>query len=155
MDLAPNVVDLLVWLYEADVRSDDIVNRMYVVSSRSGVATYAEGHDLSRQEADALLRKLVNERLVDINGDDADGWPVVSLNFLGKDVVEHPENYGDDGPLSEQELQSQSIEFASAATVANIVEIRDDLKWLKRAVAALLTDRNLNVPKDDEPGSGG
>jgi hypothetical protein len=30
-----------------------------------------------------------------------------------------------------------------------VVEIRDDVKWLKRAVEVLLADRNLNVPENE------
>lgn len=37
-----------------------------------------------------------------------------------------------------------------AAIVTAVIEIRDDVKWLKRAVGALLTDRNLTVREDDE-----
>ncbi|WP_291411755.1 hypothetical protein [Actinophytocola sp.] len=35
------------------------------------------------------------------------------------------------------------------AIVTTVVEVRDDVKWLKRAVQALLTDRNLTVPEDE------
>lgn len=38
------------------------------------------------------------------------------------------------------------------AIVTTVVEIRDDVKWLKRAVGALLADRNISVPQDDESG---
>jgi hypothetical protein len=35
------------------------------------------------------------------------------------------------------------------AVITTVVEIRDDVTWLKRAVQALLTDRNLTVPEDE------
>jgi hypothetical protein len=35
------------------------------------------------------------------------------------------------------------------AIVTTVVEIRDDARWLKRAVGALLADRNLAIPEDE------
>lgn len=48
------------------------------------------------------------------------------------------------------ESRAQRTEEDVTAIVTTVVEIRDDVKWLKRAVGALLADRNLTVPEDDE-----
>lgn len=48
------------------------------------------------------------------------------------------------------ESRAQRTEEDVTAIVTTVVEIRDDVKWLKRAVGALLADRNLTVPGDDE-----
>jgi uncharacterized coiled-coil protein SlyX len=50
------------------------------------------------------------------------------------------------------ESRAQRTEEDVTAIVTTVVEIRDDVKWLKRAVQALLADRNLTVQADDEPG---
>lgn len=47
------------------------------------------------------------------------------------------------------ESRAQRTEEDVTAIVTTAVEIRDDVKWLKRAVGALLADRNLTVPEDD------
>ena len=47
------------------------------------------------------------------------------------------------------ESRTQRAEEDVTAIVTTVVEIRDDVKWLKRAVGALLADRNLTVPDDD------
>jgi hypothetical protein len=49
------------------------------------------------------------------------------------------------------ESRVQRTEEDVTAIVTTVVEIRDDVRWLKRAVGALLADRNLTVPEDDEP----
>jgi hypothetical protein len=48
------------------------------------------------------------------------------------------------------ESRAQRTEEDVTAIVTTVVEIRDDVRWLKRAVGALLADRNLTVPEDDE-----
>jgi hypothetical protein len=48
------------------------------------------------------------------------------------------------------ESRTQRAEEDVTAIVTTVVEIRDDVKWLKRAVHALLVDRNLSVPENDE-----
>ena len=53
------------------------------------------------------------------------------------------------------ESRAQRTEEDVTAIVTTVVEIRDDVKWLKRAVGALLADRNLTVPEDDESGDEG
>lgn len=47
------------------------------------------------------------------------------------------------------ESRTQRAEEDVTAIVTTVVEIRDDVRWLKRAVQALLADRNLSVPEDD------
>ncbi|GAB1508193.1 hypothetical protein [Actinophytocola sp. KF-1] len=47
------------------------------------------------------------------------------------------------------ESRTQRAEEDVTAIVTTVVEIRDDVRWLKRAVQALLDDRNLSVPEDD------
>jgi uncharacterized coiled-coil protein SlyX len=49
------------------------------------------------------------------------------------------------------ESRAQRTEEDVTAIVTTVVEIRDDVKWLKRAVGVLLADRNLTV-QDDESG---
>jgi uncharacterized coiled-coil protein SlyX len=49
------------------------------------------------------------------------------------------------------ESRTQRAEEDVTAIVTTVVEIRDDVRWLKRAVQALLVDRHLTVP-DDEAG---
>lgn len=48
------------------------------------------------------------------------------------------------------ESRAQRTEEDVTAIVTTVVEIRDDVKWLKRAAQALLTDRNLTVPEDED-----
>lgn len=48
------------------------------------------------------------------------------------------------------ESRAQRTEEDVTAIVTTVVEIRDDVKWLKRAVGALLADKGLNVPEDSE-----
>jgi uncharacterized coiled-coil protein SlyX len=48
------------------------------------------------------------------------------------------------------ESRAQRTEEDVTAIVTTVVEIRDDVKWLKRAVQTLLTDRNLTVPDDED-----
>lgn len=50
------------------------------------------------------------------------------------------------------ESRTQRAEEDVTAIVTTVVEIRDDVRWLKRAVGVLLADRNLTVPDDDESG---
>jgi len=47
------------------------------------------------------------------------------------------------------ESRTQRAEEDVTAIVTTVVEIRDDVKWLKRAVGVLLADRNLTVPEDE------
>jgi uncharacterized coiled-coil protein SlyX len=47
------------------------------------------------------------------------------------------------------ESRAQRTEEDVTAIVTTVVEIRDDVKWLKRAVQALLGDRDLSVPEDE------
>jgi hypothetical protein len=48
------------------------------------------------------------------------------------------------------ESRAQRTEEDVTAIVTTVVEIRDDVKWLKRAVGTLLADRNLTVPDDED-----
>jgi hypothetical protein len=52
------------------------------------------------------------------------------------------------------ESRAQRTEEDVTAIVTTVVEIRDDVKWLKRAVGVLLADRNLAVPEDNEDEDG-
>jgi hypothetical protein len=36
------------------------------------------------------------------------------------------------------------------ALITMLIETRDDMKWLKRAVGALLADRNITLDEPDE-----
>jgi uncharacterized coiled-coil protein SlyX len=47
------------------------------------------------------------------------------------------------------ESRTERAEEDVTAIVTTVVEIRDDVKWLKRAVGVLLADRNLTVPEDE------
>ena len=47
------------------------------------------------------------------------------------------------------ESRAQRTEEDVTAIVTTVVEIRDDVKWLKRAVGMLLADRNLIVPEGE------
>jgi hypothetical protein len=37
-----------------------------------------------------------------------------------------------------------------AALITTVIETRDDVRWLKRAVQALLVDRTITVESDNE-----
>ncbi|GAB3462553.1 hypothetical protein [Actinophytocola sediminis] len=47
------------------------------------------------------------------------------------------------------ESRAQRTEEDVTAIVTTVVEVRDDVKWLRRAVEALLADRNLSIPEDE------
>ena len=47
------------------------------------------------------------------------------------------------------ESRTQRAEEDVTAIVTTVIEIRDDVKWLKRAFGLLLADRNLTVPEDE------
>lgn len=50
------------------------------------------------------------------------------------------------------ESRAQRAEEDLTAVITTVIETRDDVKWLKRAVQALLTDRGLTVePGESEP----
>ena len=38
------------------------------------------------------------------------------------------------------------------AIIETVIETRDDVKWLKRAVEALLADRGIVIAPDDDEG---
>lgn len=48
------------------------------------------------------------------------------------------------------ESRTQRIEEDVTAIITTVIETRDDVKWLKRAVQALLADRNITITPDDE-----
>jgi uncharacterized coiled-coil protein SlyX len=48
------------------------------------------------------------------------------------------------------ESRVQRTEEDMTALITTVVETRDDVRWLKRAVRALLADRNLTVDPTDE-----
>lgn len=48
------------------------------------------------------------------------------------------------------ESRAQRTEEDVTALITTVIETRDDVRWLKRAVQALLTDRNITVEADDE-----
>lgn len=50
------------------------------------------------------------------------------------------------------ESRVQRAEEDVTAIVTTVVETRDDVKWLKRAVQALLTHQGLTVDTDDPSG---
>lgn len=52
------------------------------------------------------------------------------------------------------ESRTQRAEEDVTAIVTTVVDIRDDVRWLKRAVQVLLADRNLTVPEDDSGDEG-
>ncbi|GAA1984298.1 hypothetical protein [Amycolatopsis minnesotensis] len=47
------------------------------------------------------------------------------------------------------ESRAARTEEDTTALITTVVETRDDVRWLKRAVAALLADRGLTVESDD------
>jgi hypothetical protein len=44
----------------------------------------------------------------------------------------------------------QRAEEDVTAIITTVIDTRDDVKWLKRAVQALLADRDLTIQDDDE-----
>ncbi|MFE0022361.1 hypothetical protein [Amycolatopsis sp. NPDC059021] len=50
------------------------------------------------------------------------------------------------------ESRAARTEEDMTALITTVVETRDDVRWLKRAVAALLADRGLTVEPDDDSG---
>jgi len=48
------------------------------------------------------------------------------------------------------EPRIQRAEEDVTAIITTVIEARDDVKWLKRAVQALLTDRNITIEEDNE-----
>ena len=49
------------------------------------------------------------------------------------------------------ESRAQRTEEDMTALSTTVIETRDDVRWLKRAVQALLVDRNITVEPDDGP----
>jgi hypothetical protein len=49
------------------------------------------------------------------------------------------------------ESRAQRTEEDMTALITTVIETRDDVRWLKRAVQALLVDRNITVEPDDGP----
>lgn len=47
------------------------------------------------------------------------------------------------------ESRAQRVEEDMTAIITTVIETRDDVRWLKRAVQALLTDRGLTVEPDE------
>lgn len=47
------------------------------------------------------------------------------------------------------ESRAQRNEEDVTAIVTTVVEVRDDVRWLKRAVQLLLDDRGLTLPDED------
>jgi hypothetical protein len=43
------------------------------------------------------------------------------------------------------ESRTQRTEEDVTAIITTVIEIRDDMKWVKRAVHALLADRNITI----------
>lgn len=43
----------------------------------------------------------------------------------------------------------QRTEEDVTAIITTVIETRDDVKWLKRAVQALLADRNITIEEDN------
>jgi hypothetical protein len=50
------------------------------------------------------------------------------------------------------ESRAQRTEEDMTALITTVIETRDDVRWLKRAVQALLVDGNITIEPDDEPG---
>jgi hypothetical protein len=48
------------------------------------------------------------------------------------------------------ESRAQRAEEDVTAIVTTVIDIRDDVRWLKRAVQALLDHQGLVAPPDDE-----
>jgi uncharacterized coiled-coil protein SlyX len=51
------------------------------------------------------------------------------------------------------ESRAQRTEEDVTALITTLIETRDDVRWLKRAVAALLADRNIVLDESDESAS--
>jgi uncharacterized coiled-coil protein SlyX len=49
------------------------------------------------------------------------------------------------------ESRAQRTEEDMTALITTVIETRDDVRWLKRAVQALLVDRNITIEPDGEP----
>jgi hypothetical protein len=47
------------------------------------------------------------------------------------------------------ESRMQRSEEDVTAIITTVIETRDDVRWLKRAVQALLADRNITIEEDD------
>jgi len=47
---------------------------------------------------------------------------------------------------------SSAAEEDVTAIIETVIETRDDVKWLKRAVEALLADRGIVIAPDDDEG---
>lgn len=47
------------------------------------------------------------------------------------------------------ESRAQRVEEDMTALITTVVETRDDVQWLRRAVQALLADRGLTVKPDE------
>lgn len=48
------------------------------------------------------------------------------------------------------ESRMQRAEEDVTAIITTVIETRDDVKWLKRAVQALLADRNVTLVEGDD-----
>ena len=48
------------------------------------------------------------------------------------------------------ESRIQRAEEDVTTIITTVIEARDDVKWLNRAVQALLTDRNITIEEDNE-----
>jgi hypothetical protein len=48
------------------------------------------------------------------------------------------------------ESRAQRVEEDMTAVITTVIETRDDVRWLKRAVQALLTDRGITIEPDDD-----
>jgi hypothetical protein len=48
------------------------------------------------------------------------------------------------------ESRAQRVEEDVTAIITTVIETRDDVRWLKRAVEALLADRGITIESDDE-----
>jgi hypothetical protein len=48
------------------------------------------------------------------------------------------------------ESRAQRVEEDVTAIITTVIETRDDVRWLKRAVQALLTDRGITIEPDDD-----
>jgi hypothetical protein len=48
------------------------------------------------------------------------------------------------------ESRAQRVEEDVTAIITTVIETRDDVKWLKRAVGVLLADRDLTIGPDED-----
>lgn len=48
------------------------------------------------------------------------------------------------------ESRAQRVEEDVTAIITTVIETREDVRWLKRAVQALLTDRGITIEPDDD-----